>query len=224
MSADRRTVGGWWWEEYRAKTPRSLPGCLLTVYLFSPPGLKALIYVTRGLKAESPKGNVCFWDSVGLEGGWKERRTSDLGICCFPGGGAFFRKLDSLWGGVMGLAWDHEKMSKHKPPWTVLVTLGRAAHVLFTGTMGSRFCWWKISWKMYPRGKKPGILNGQIFKICQINYLFKKKNYAQLRVWQDGQMDGNINRLTLWGNLVTSRALKMIITLFLEISTMEAEI
>ena len=77
---------------------------------------------------------------------------------------------------------------------------------------------------MYPRGKKPGILNGQIFKICQINYLFKKKNYAQLRVWQDGQMDGNINRLTLWGNLVTSRALKMIITLFLEISTMEAEI
>ena len=26
-------------------------------------------------------------------------------------------------------------------------------------------------------------------------------NYAQLRVQQDGQMPGNINRLTLWGQL-----------------------
>lgn len=50
-------------------------------------------------------------------------------------------------------------------------------------------------------GKKPRILNGQIFKICQINNFFFF-NYAQLRVRvQDGQMPGNINRLTLWGQL-----------------------
>lgn len=33
----------------------------------------------------------------------------------------------------MGLAWDHEKTSKPKPPRIVPVTLGRGAHVLFTG-------------------------------------------------------------------------------------------
>lgn len=86
--------------------------------------------------------------------------------------------------------------------------------------MGSRFCCWKTSWKRYPRGKKPRILNGQIFKICQIN---KKICSAKgVAGWADGWEYKQVDLVR--GNLVTLRALKMIITLFMEISIMEAEI
>jgi hypothetical protein len=42
---------------------------------------------------------------------------------------------------------------------------------------------------------------GKYLKSVKLTIFKKKKNYAQLRVWRDGHMDGNINRLTLWGQL-----------------------
>lgn len=42
---------------------------------------------------------------------------------------------------------------------------------------------------------------GKYLKSVKLTIFFFFFNYAQLRVQQDGQMPGNINRLTLWGQL-----------------------
>ena len=56
----------------------------------------------------------------------------------------------------MGLAWDHEKMSKHKPPWTVLVTLGGPPMSSSQGPWAADFADGRLLGRGIQGGRNPG--------------------------------------------------------------------
>lgn len=86
MSADRGTVGGWWWEEYGAKTPRSLPGCSIDCTLVFPTRAQSLYLCNQRPEGRVSQGELVLLRFCGSRGGLEGKKDFRPWHLLFPRG------------------------------------------------------------------------------------------------------------------------------------------